>query len=367
MGGAPALEARKVDTVQFGLMYLFSDFGNVPQAQVFREVLDEIQYAEDLGFDSVWLPEHHFSVYGMLGDTLTLAAAIAQRTRRIKIGTAVILLPMSHPLRVAEQAALVDVLSDGRLLLGVGRGYQPGEFAGYGIDPGQSRGMFHESVDLLRKAFLEEKFSYTGKFWSARDVTLFPKPIQKPHPPLYLAAVTPPSYELAADLGMSTLRSPNFTRMDLVEQQWKVYRDRLRARGIDAAKMDQPMLMKTYVAETEEEAKRDAEPCAMWFHRLLGSLLPGAPGKAIHSGYELYGQVQKHHTEVTFEDLYEWGSCYGTPEHVIERIKQYVARAGTNHWLAEMKFGGMPHDKAMKSMELFAKHVMPALRDYTGA
>ncbi len=350
--------------MQFGLMYLFSDFESVPQDRVFRDVLDEIEYAEELGFDSVWLPEHHFSVYGMLGDTLTLAAAIAQRTSRIKIGTAVVLLPMNHPLRVAEQAALVDVLSDGRLLLGVGRGYQPSEFAGFGVDPGQSRAMFQESLELLLKAFTEEQFSYAGEFWSAKDVTLFPKPIQQPHPPLYMAAVTPPSYELAADLGLSTLRSPNFTRMDLVEQQWQVYCDRLRERGLDASQMDQPMLMKTYVADTEEEAKRDAEPHAMWFHRLLGRLLPGAPGKPIHAGYELYGEVQKRHEEVTFDDLYEWGSCYGTPERVTERIKQYVTRSGTNHWLAEMKFGGMPHAKAMKSMELFAQHVMPALREY---
>lgn len=348
--------------MQFGLMYLFSDFGAIPQERVFKDVLEEIQYAEELGFDSVWLPEHHFSVYGMLGDTLTLAAAVAQRTRRIKIGTAVVLLPMNHPLRVAEQAALVDVLSDGRLLLGVGRGYQPGEFAGFGIDPAQSRAMYAESLNILRKAFTEDKFSYAGKFWNVQDVTLFPKPIQKPHPPIYLAAVTPPSYELAADLGLPMLRSPNFTRMDLVEQQWQVYCERLRTQGLDATQMDQPMLMKTYVAATEEEAKRDAEPHAMWFHRLLGRLLPGAPGRPIHSGYELYGKVQKHHEEITFDDLYEWGSCYGTPERVIERITQYVARSGTNHWLAEMKFGGMPHDKAMKSMELFARHVMPVLR-----
>lgn len=348
--------------MKFGLMYLFSDFGSVPQNQVFKDVLAEIEYAEELGFDSVWLPEHHFSVYGMLGDTLTLAAAIAQRTRRIKIGTAVVLLPMNHPLRVAEQAALVDVLSDGRLLLGVGRGYQPSEFAGFGIDAGQSRGMFEESLEILRKAFTGERFSHQGKYWNVQDAALYPRPIQQPHPPFYLAAVTPPSYELAADLGWSTLRSPNFTRMDLIEQLWKVYRDRLQARGIDAGQMDQPMLMKTYVAETEAEAKRDAEPHAMWFHRLLGSLMPGAPGKQVHAGYELYSRVQKRHEEVTFDDLYEWGACYGTPDRVIERIKQYAQRAGTNHWLAEMKFGGMSHDKAMRSMELFARRVMPALR-----
>ena len=108
-------------TTKFSLAYLFSDFGNIPQDQIFDEVLDEIEYAEELGFDSVWLPEHHFAVYGMLGNPLTLAAAISQRVKRMKIGTAIMVLPFQHPLRIAEDAALVDVLSDGRLLLAMRR------------------------------------------------------------------------------------------------------------------------------------------------------------------------------------------------------------------------------------------------------
>ena len=119
--------------MKFGMMYLFSEYGSIPQSQVFKEFIEEVELAEELGFDSIWLPEHHFSVYGILGDTLTMAAAIAQRTKKIKIGTAVVLLPLNHPVRVAEQAALVDCLSDGRLLLGVGRAYQPGEFGGFGL------------------------------------------------------------------------------------------------------------------------------------------------------------------------------------------------------------------------------------------
>jgi alkanesulfonate monooxygenase SsuD/methylene tetrahydromethanopterin reductase-like flavin-dependent oxidoreductase (luciferase family) len=349
--------------MKFGLMCMLSDPGNVPQEHIFREVFEEVEYAEALGFDSVWLSEYHFSVHSPLGDALTLAAAIAQRTSRIKIGTAVVPLPFHHPLRLAEQAALVDVLSAGRLLLGMGRGYQPSEFASFGKDPEQSRSMFQESLSIVQKAFTEENFSYTGHFWNIQDVTLFPKPLQQPHPPFYMAAVTPPSYRLAADLGLPILRSPNFTRMELVEQQWQVYCERLQKRGLDADDMDQPLLMKTYVGETEEEAVRVAEPHARWFHRLLGGLLPGASGKSIPAGYELLGLERKHHEEANFDDLYEWGSCYGTPARVIDLIKQSVKRTGTNHWLADMKFGGMPHDKTMKSMELFARHVMPALRD----
>ena len=160
--------------MQFGMMYLFSEYGNIPQPQVFKEFLEEVELAEELGFDSIWLPEHHFTVYGMLGDTLTMAAAIAQRTKKIKIGTAVVLLPLQHPVRVAEQAALVDCLSEGRLLLGVGRAYQPGEFAGFGNNPDVSREMFFEAMDILLKCFSGEKFSHQGEFWSVRTCCSIP-------------------------------------------------------------------------------------------------------------------------------------------------------------------------------------------------
>ena len=119
--------------MKIGLFYLFSEFGNVPQDRIFGEVLEEIDYGEELGFDSVWLPEHHFSVYGTLGNPMTFASAIAQRTKRMLIGTAVMVLPFQHPLRIAEDAALVDALSGGRLLLGVGRGYRPGPRRAVGV------------------------------------------------------------------------------------------------------------------------------------------------------------------------------------------------------------------------------------------
>ncbi|MBT6983932.1 MAG: LLM class flavin-dependent oxidoreductase, partial [Rhodospirillaceae bacterium] len=241
--------------MKFGMMYLFSEYGSIPQAQVFKEFLEEVELAEELGFDSIWLPEHHFSVYGILGDTLTMAAAIAQRTKRIKIGTAVVLLPLNHPVRVAEQAALVDCLSDGRLLLGVGRAYQPGEFAGFGENPDNSREMFFESMEILMKCFSGEKFSHKGKFWSVDDVELYPRPVQSPNPPIYMAAVSPPSYALAAKHGFSILRAPRFTSMHVVQEQFAEYSQHMRDAGRDPLAIDQPMLMQTYVAETEAEAK----------------------------------------------------------------------------------------------------------------
>ncbi len=349
--------------MQFGLMYLFSEYGNITQAEAFEQFLEEVEYADELGFDAVWIPEHHFSIYGMLGDTLTLAAAVAQRTKRIKIGTAVVLLPFQHPIRVAEQAALVDVLSNGRLLLGVGRAYQPKEFAGFGMDPSESRERFAESLEMLIGVFTQEKFSYEGKFWSCEDVTLSPTPVQKPYPKMYMAAVSPPSYKIAAELGLSILRAPRFTRIDLVEEQWAEYNKYMRAAGHDPSALDQPMLMQTYVAETEEEARAVAEPHAIWYHELFQTILPGAGGKAPAAGYEVYDHIRKAHAKVTYDDLVDWGSAFGTPDQVADRVVTYAEQGGVSHWMAEMKFGGVSHAEAMRSMKLFAEEVMPRVRE----
>ena len=140
----------------------------------------------------------------MLGNPLTMAAALSQRTHRMKIGTAIMVLPFQHPLRVAEDAALVDALSGGRLMLGVGRGYQPPEFQGFGVNQEDSRSMFLESFEILRRALSGEKFAYEGAHWQIKEPTeIFPKPVQTPHPPFYMAAVIPSSYEYAAKLGIS--------------------------------------------------------------------------------------------------------------------------------------------------------------------
>jgi alkanesulfonate monooxygenase SsuD/methylene tetrahydromethanopterin reductase-like flavin-dependent oxidoreductase (luciferase family) len=350
--------------MKFGLFYLFSDFGNIPQNQVFNEVLEEIEYGEELGFESVWLPEHHFAVYGMLGNPMTLAAAISQRTHDMKIGTAVMVLPFQHPLRVAEDAALVDALSGGRLLLGLGRGYQPPEFQGFGVPQHASRAMFLEAFEILKRALSGEKFTYEGHFWKILEPTeTFPKAIQKPHPPFYFAAISPATYEIAARLGISLLRSPQFADLGTVAQAFEGYRAKMREFGHDPDKLDQPFSVRTFVADTDEEARAEAKH-VVWFYHLLATLLPGAPGRPRPSaGYENYPRDPNALSEVTVDDVWERGTAFGSPERVIEQMKRYMREAGATSFMSQMRIGGLEHKKVMRSMELFAKHVMPALRE----
>lgn len=350
--------------MKFGLFYLFSDFGNVSQEQVFADVLAEVGYGEELGFDSVWLPEHHFAVYGMLGNPLVLAAAIAQRTERMKIGTAVVLLPFQHPLRVAEDAALVDLISGGRLLLGIGRGYQPPEFKGFGVRQDESTEMFLEGFEILRRALSGEKFTHKGQFWTIEEETeIFPKPIQQPHPPFYLASVSARSLDVAGRLGISLLRAPQFSNVDTVAKSFAAYTTKLREHGHDPDRLDQPLSLRVYVAPTDEEARAETEH-ALWFYHLLASLLPGAPGRSeVPAGYEDYPMDPKVLSNLTLDDVWERGTVFGSPERVIDKLKQYMHTLGVNHFIIQMRTGGLEHDKIVRSMELFANEVMPALRD----
>ena len=350
--------------MKFGLFYLFSDFGNIPQDQIFREVLEEIEFGEELGFESIWLPEHHFAIYGMLGNPMTLAAAISQRTTRMKIGTAIMVLPFQHPLRVAEDAALVDALSGGRLLLGLGRGYQPPEFHGFGVPQEHSSAMFAESLEIMTRALSGEKFTYIGKFWKIEEPTeIFPKPIQKPHPPFYIASVTSRSLDVAARHGMSLIRAPQFSNLDSVAAAFDDYKKRMREYGHDPDVLDQPLSVRTYVAPTDEEAKAEAEH-VVWFYRLMATLLPGAPGRPKPpAGYENYPQDPAVLSKITVEQVLERGTAFGSPETVTETMKTYMHRLGGSHFMVQMRIGGLEHWKVQRSMELFAQHVMPALRE----
>jgi len=349
--------------MKFGLFYLFSDFGDIPQDRLINEVMEEIEHGESLGFDSVWLPEHHFAVYGMLGNPLLLAAAVAQRTTHMKIGTAVVILPFQHPLRVAEDAAMVDALSGGRLLLGVGRGYQPPEFEGFDVPQGESSAMFEEAFEILQRALSGEKFAFSGDFWKFDEaIEIYPKPLQKPHPPFFMASVSRRSLDVAARHNMSLLRAPQFSNLDNVASAFTDYTEMLRKYGHNPAALDQPLSIRVYVAPTDEEAKAETEH-ALWFYRLLGTLVPGAPGReVVPNGYEKYPMDPDALANLTLEDVWERGTAFGSPERVTEILKMYMHKLGVDNFIIQMRIGGLQHEKVMRSMDLFAAEVMPALR-----
>src|SRR5262249_17419220 len=197
---------------EFGIFSLSQvpDLSRVVES--FDDDLGFFELAEELGYDKVWIAEHLFSTYGLVTSTQVYAAAIAQRTKKIRIGMAVCAIPFNHPLRTASDFALVDILSHGRLDFGVGRAYQPHEFIGLGGPMDKSREMLGEGLGIVLKAWTQEKISYQGRFWAIPEpVEVLPKPVQKPHPPVYQATISPESFEQAARAHLNLQMASPFT------------------------------------------------------------------------------------------------------------------------------------------------------------
>jgi alkanesulfonate monooxygenase SsuD/methylene tetrahydromethanopterin reductase-like flavin-dependent oxidoreductase (luciferase family) len=347
--------------VKFGIMQLFQHNTSVQTdpARAITEAIEQAVYAESLGFDSVWLAEHHFSPYGLIGSPLTAAAAIAARTERIRIGTAVLVLPFYNPIRLAEECALIDVLSGGRLDIGYGRGYQPREFRGFGIDPAESRQRTKEAVDVLKLAWTAERFSYDGEFNKLDDISVFPKPVQDPHPPLYQAATSIDSFRLAGEAGARILTSPNFTPLHVVKKQFDVYSTALEGAGHEIDDFRRPLMHQVYVASDDQDAFDTPRPYVEWNEALKKNLIPGADGEAPAVGYESWARIARNVKASTYEQRAAEGSMFATPDQIGERVSTLVNEIGVTELICWFNFGGMPDQVVRRSMRLFAEEIMP--------
>jgi alkanesulfonate monooxygenase SsuD/methylene tetrahydromethanopterin reductase-like flavin-dependent oxidoreductase (luciferase family) len=349
--------------VKFGIDHLFTWRRDRPQADVIHEAISQTVLADDLNFDGCWLAEHHFSDYGIVGGLSTMGAALAQATARIRIGLAVAVLPLSNPIRLAEDLALLDVISRGRLDVGVGRGYQPAEFAHFGIPFEEATRRFDEVLEILKLAWTTETFSYHGEFYEFDEISVLPHPIQKPHPPIFHAAVSASTFERVAKQGLPILTSPNFTPIEVVKRNFQSYRASLTEAGFPIDAFDYPMLQQVYVSEDEKDAVETPRPYAMYHYDRLSHLLPSIDRDDIPDEFKDYGKFQRNIEELKYDVLVEHGINVGTPETVIEGIRRLQAEAGVNYYIGWFNFGGMPGDKVERSMRLFAEEVMPAFRD----
>ena len=352
--------------MKFGITNLFADTGNKTQKQVFEETIAEVELAEELGFDSIWLAEHHLSPYGMLGSPLTFAAALSQRTTTIRLGTAVLVLPFYHPIRLAEDVAVVDNLSNGRLDIGWGRGYQPSEFRGMGVAMDEAKDRAEECVEIMKLAWTEERFTFHGKFHSFEDISVFPKPVQRPHPPLWRAATSLPTFETAGREGEPILTSPSFTSLAAIKSQFDTYAASLAENGHDSSGFDLPLMQRVYVGADADDAYRTPEPYLMWYYRTLADLLSGdsVPGA---KGFEGWDKRAAKIQDVSYDALFEKAVNFGDVPTVTEKIKLLSDEIGVNHYICWFSIGGLPHEKVLASIKRFAEEVMPVLRESPAA
>jgi natural product biosynthesis luciferase-like monooxygenase protein len=329
-----------------------------PPADVYRENLEQARHAEELGFSTVWLTEHHFSDYALLGDPTLFGSALAETTSTIRIGTAVLVLPVHNAIRVAENIAFLDVLSGGRVDVGIGRGYQPKEFEGFQVPMDRTTDITAESVELITKLWTEESVSFDGEFYKLNDVQLYPRPVQDPHPPIWHAAVSPSTFSTLGKRGEKILTSPNFTPIPLIEQNFDAYRDELTANGFDPSDYDFPLMQQVYVGADHDAGYNVPREHSMRYYQSLGRLLPKEEDM-VSKDYDFYKKVNSNIADLKYDFLYNNGVSFGDPAEVTERIQTLVDKVGLTHYIGWFNFGGMPHTEAMTSMERFATEVMP--------
>jgi natural product biosynthesis luciferase-like monooxygenase protein len=348
--------------MRFGQLHLFENPLGRSEKEIVDEQFDIMVRAEEFGYDSIWPAEHHFSEYGYCASPAVTLAALATRTQNVRLGTGVVVLPLNHPLRVAEDYAILDLLSGGRVDLGVGRGYQPHEFAGYGVDQTRSRDMFNESVQIIQRAWTQEKFSYDGEFYQVPEIELRPKPLQKPHPPIWMASLSPETFEICGRYGFNLMCAPVFgfdvnTGAGFIEQ----YRQGLRDHGRDPSQFEIAGLVMTYVAETTQDALADFRDAVMWYYRTFARYI--APPKGAVKSYEMYAAARDRLATAEWERIVESGSVVcGSPDQVAERMAQIHELCGITHYLAWTRIGGLEHAKVLRSMELMRDRVMPQVR-----
>jgi alkanesulfonate monooxygenase SsuD/methylene tetrahydromethanopterin reductase-like flavin-dependent oxidoreductase (luciferase family) len=340
--------------MQFGLFYEWPNPTLRNWKLLFEEGVEQIQYSEALGFDYCLIAEHHFTNYGNSPAPLMQALYIGQRTKRLRIGTAAVILPVWQPLRLAEEIAVLDNLIDGRFMCGVGRGYQAYEMAGFGGNLGESRQKFHETLEVLLKAWThEESFAYDGEYVKIpAPVTVFPKPLQKPHPPLWLAGTSAESMQLAARMDMLPLSS-SMMGLAGIRAQFGALVQAHADLGKPIHNLRLGLQCVTHVAPTDAEAYA-ALPYARWQHRAQ---------RGLNRQDVTNGRVDARPYEGELEEaIYLDRLFFGSPATVIEKFKR-VASVGATHISNWMMFGGIEHDKLMRSIRLMGEEVIPALRD----
>ncbi len=337
--------------MKFGVFYQMPCAADQSPAQRYRDTIAQVQLADELGFDSAWLAELHFNPrFSVMPAPLMVAAAIAQTTSRIRIGTAVNLIPLHQPIRMAEEAATLDVLSEGRSIFGVGRGAMPTHYEGYGIDQSEGRDRFLEALELVLGAWKSENFDYQGSYFQAKGLCVIPRPVQKPHPPVYIAANSADTFGIVGELGHNILVAPTIVTTEGALAGLEEYRRQLAAHGHDEASLQANVNVPTHVAATDAEARAGFEAT---INNYLGTLRDIGAARGVSRG------SQRAHA-LDYESVRDEFAAVGTPERVIERLTIIRERYRPQEFMCWFNIGGMlPHQEVKTSMRLFAEKVMP--------
>lgn len=349
--------------MEFGIFEEFSRRAGMTDEDSFRESFERIDAAEQWGIDAVWLAEIHFAPdRSVLAAPMTIAAGIAGRTSRIKVGTAVQILPLVNPLRIAEDAATVDQISRGRLIFGIGRSGFPRSYQAYGVSYAESKDRFNEALEVIHKAWTEPSFSYQGKYHQYENVRLSPKPYQQPTPPIRIAATSPDTFPAIGSQGYPIFVGVRQGSFSELVPHIEAYRAAYRAAG-HAGEGQVYLRVPVYVADSEEQALAESEESIMHFlHRQAAQQAEAATMAGVSDVARRMAISQRLET-YTYEDAVRDKVLVGTPAAVTEHLRSIQEELGLNGILAELNSGGLiPTDRVRHSLQLLCSEVMPCFR-----
>lgn len=346
--------------MEFGMFHEFPCTTGISHAQAFDEAFEQVDAAERWGLHVMWLAELHAApTRSVLAAPLTIASAIAARTKRIKIGTAVQVLPLCHPLRLAEEAATVDQISRGRLIFGVGRSGFPRTYQAYGVPYAESQERFAETLDIIERAWREPVLSYRGKYHSFEAVPLTPKPYRPEGPEIRIAINSPDSFPAAGQQGYPIFAAVRLGTLSELAPNLRSYRAAYRAAG-HPGEAKVYLRLPLYIAETREQARAEPEQSIMHFYRWLGGQLESSATQSGARAIEGRAERGQRLQSITYEEALRDKVVVGTPDMVIDRLVELHEELGLDGILAEMNCGSLvPHQQVMNSLRLLCEKVMP--------
>jgi luciferase family oxidoreductase group 1 len=337
--------------MKFGLFFVMQRPEQVSERYIYETEIPQMVAADALGYDSVWLAEHHFSSYGACSAPQVVLAAVAGQTRRLRLGMGITLLPLHDPIGIAEELAVLDLVCAGRLDVGIGRAATALEYAGYNIPYEESRARVDEGIEILRGSWTRDPFSYSGAFRQVPPVSLIPKPLQRPHPPLFLACNSPETIPIAARHGLPMMASFLVLDQALIERR-EVYRQVAAEHGHLTAEVEARLAQTwnirfVYVADDERAALDEPRD------QIMGYL--GAATARPRTNFRAAGDTTR-----TYEDHLRLGTAfYGTPQQVVDQIGRFHETTAVDNLLCFTSVRAMEPAKVLRSMELFATKVMP--------
>jgi probable F420-dependent oxidoreductase len=311
-----------------------------------RESLEEVTRGEELGFDSVWMEEHHSVANHYWPSPLTILAGYASRTSRVMLGTDILVSAFYHPVRLAEEVALLDVMSNGRMTLGIAIGYKPDEFALYGVDLAKRGARFEEQLAIVRGLWTEERVSFNGRYYTVEG-RLEPKPLTRPHPPVWIGGWGDLTLRRAATLADNWIPGPTADLRRLLAGK-QTFLEHRRAAGRTATVTEWPLTRDVIIADTDEQARALAEEHIMVAYR-----------REYAGGWRHPFIDASIATDL--DKLMEDRFVIGGPDQVIGQIRRFVEAYGMTHLICRLFFPGMPHGHIMRELELLSREVMPAL------